>query len=294
MNKTYKNFKIWGVRSDLIGDTIMSLPILTFLEKKFPKSYKYFSILKKCSQAAPLYLNHPLIDNIKISDFDDGFGQTDLQIFNECNLKINTRPPVNDPNWFNKRGQVEECFYMAGFSEEDFNELSEKERKPQLSKWFDSEIDEKAIAIWPFAGYGKDHNRAPSVEWWSNFIEEFLIKDYKVLHFGWVNEPNLSDNFKYKKCTKMSFFDQIKMTTNCKMSICTDTGSSWVFGAYGLPQITLLTNHFRIGNFKHGVSNKTAFAPENINNLNINIFAEDSCSNIEKEIVWSKVKDLVQ
>ena len=32
-----KNFKIWGTSYGLIGDLIMSLPILNYFEKKYPK-----------------------------------------------------------------------------------------------------------------------------------------------------------------------------------------------------------------------------------------------------------------
>ena len=62
-----KNFKIFGVRAGLIGDSIMALPILNYLENKYSNSYKIWVIEKKCSQAAPIYINHPLIDKILIS-----------------------------------------------------------------------------------------------------------------------------------------------------------------------------------------------------------------------------------
>ena len=51
----------------LIGDTICSLPTLLYFEKKYPGSYKIWPIEKKVSFIAPLFLNHPLIDKIKIS-----------------------------------------------------------------------------------------------------------------------------------------------------------------------------------------------------------------------------------
>ena len=62
-----KNFKIWGVSFSLIGDLIVGLPQLTYFEKKYPGSYKYWGIHKKMSHAAPLFYNHPLIDRIKIT-----------------------------------------------------------------------------------------------------------------------------------------------------------------------------------------------------------------------------------
>ena len=63
-----KGFKIWGFGYGIIGDLIMSLPMLTYYEKKYPESYKIWAIYKKCAQCAPIYFNHPLIDRIKITD----------------------------------------------------------------------------------------------------------------------------------------------------------------------------------------------------------------------------------
>ena len=256
MNKTGKNFKIWGIRSGLIGDTIMALPVLNHLEKLYPNSYKYFSIAKKCSQAAPIYFNHPLIDRIKITDFAEQEGETDTAIVKECDVVINTTPPVYESgHWFNVRGQVEECFLMAGFSKDEFDNLDKEEKKPYLNLWFDTNKKEKTIAIWPFAGYGKWLSRAPSEQWWREIIEDLIKQGWSIAHFGWHE----------------------------------DTGSAWIFGAYGLPQITLLTNHFVQDGMKH-TQNPTAFAPCNFNDLNVNLFSEGSCSNITHDRVFEAIK----
>ena len=76
MNKV----KIWGTSFSLIGDLIMSLPQLTYFKKKYPSSYIYFVIHKKIAYCAPLFLNHPLIDNIRISQEWSGFGDEDYKI----------------------------------------------------------------------------------------------------------------------------------------------------------------------------------------------------------------------
>ena len=289
--KTDKNFKIWGIRSALIGDTIMALPVLNHLEKIFPNSYKYFSIAKKCSQVAPIYFNHPLIDRIKITDFPEHNGDTDRAIMKECDFIINTSPPVYESgSWFNKRGQVEECFLMAGFLKSEFDELTDEEKKPYLDLWFDVKKESNTIAIWPFAGYGKWLSRAPSEEWWREIIDKLIKSGWKVAHFGWHEEPRLSESENYSFLGNESFFDQVKICSGCKLSICTDTGSAWIFGAYGLPQITLLTNHFVQDGVRH-TEYPLAFAPENYKDLNINLFAEDSCDNIKHELVLQTIKD---
>jgi ADP-heptose:LPS heptosyltransferase len=290
MNKTGKNFKIWGIRSGLIGDTIMALPVLNHLEKLYPNTYKYFSIAKKCSQAAPIYFNHPLIDRIKITDFAEQEGETDTAIVKECDIVINTTPPVYESgHWFNVRGQVEECFLMAGFSKDEFDNLDEEEKKPYLNLWFDTNKKEKTIAIWPFAGYGKWLSRAPSEQWWREIIEDLIKQGWSIAHFGWHEEPKLSNHQNYHFLCDKSFFDQVKDCSGCELSICTDTGSAWIFGAYGLPQITLLTNHFVQDGMKH-TQNPTAFAPCNFNDLNVNLFSEGSCSNITHDRVFEAIK----
>ncbi len=70
--------RIWGFRQSLIGDTIMALPILNWAERRWPGSYKHWQVARKCSQSAQLYLNHPLIDQIVISDCHEGMGPRDV------------------------------------------------------------------------------------------------------------------------------------------------------------------------------------------------------------------------
>ena len=54
--------RIWGFSFGVIGDLVMGLPMLNYFEKKYPGSYKYWVIEKKCADCAPIYFNHPLID----------------------------------------------------------------------------------------------------------------------------------------------------------------------------------------------------------------------------------------
>jgi len=58
-----KDLKYWGVSYGALGDLIMGLPVLRYFEKKSPGSYKYWIMWQKCSFAAPLFINHPLIDS---------------------------------------------------------------------------------------------------------------------------------------------------------------------------------------------------------------------------------------
>ncbi|MDO8610854.1 MAG: hypothetical protein Q7R95_10010, partial [bacterium] len=163
-----KNFKIWGTSYGLIGDLVMSLPILTYFENKYTNSYKYFVIQKKCSQCVGLFINHPLIDKIKITDDWEYFGEEDMKIYNQCQIKTILDQKHNDQHWYNKYNCVEETARLAGIF--DITELLTKEELvPKLYRWFNvgflsahnhgytSEYDgshnstSNIISIWPFA-----------------------------------------------------------------------------------------------------------------------------------------------
>ena len=65
----------------------------------------------------------------------------------------------------------------------------------------------KSVSIWPFAGYGRSKNRNPSVGWWEKLISNFTKQSINVYHFGYINEPILSNNDKfYHNLTNLDFF----------------------------------------------------------------------------------------
>jgi ADP-heptose:LPS heptosyltransferase len=266
--------KIFGTRFSLIGDTVMSLPILTYLESTYGKYYLYFSIAKKCQQASPLFLNQPFISEIKISDFDEGLGEEDYKIIQQCDIKFNVTPPhPREQDWYNYRTCVEETALMAGLNPNDF-----KDSKPSLKRYWDKKPLQNTLAIWPFAGYGRGLERSPSKEWWENLLKQ-IPQSIEIIHFGSEIEPLLSQNQNYKKMTQLTFFEQIKMTLECSACIGTDSGSMWCVGAYKeVPQLNLLTNWLSGHN-----KNPLALAP--IGSLAQNLFTEGGCSKIDQKLV---------
>ncbi len=254
--------KIWGVRAGLIGDLIMALPILEYLEIKHPKSYKYWAVHQKCAQAAPLFLNHPLIDKIKITDGWVTEAGRDENLKKECNIKFDISPPVRDPNWRNEMSCIEQTARMAGI-DDLYSVIDEEQRIPSLTQWFPSYtfsnnpinhgyvddieslgyIEPNRIAIWPFANYMMKLQRSPNQGWWEATISLLIKAGYEVYHYGWMEEPVLSHDEKYQRCCELSFFDQIRSSLESVLSIGTDSGSMWVLGAYKQPQIVLMTYH---------------------------------------------------
>jgi hypothetical protein len=279
--------KIWGMSYGLIGDLIGGLPMLTYYEKKYPGSYKYFGIEKRCAFTAPLFLNHPLIDRIKISDNWAGWGPSDYKLIESCDVKATYDNFKHDrADWYNYTDFVEETAILAGI--QDIRDvLTEEEMKPRLYQWFDVGVDnkdshtyskdnnnnlssfEKSVAIWPFGQGEPNSGRNPNPIWWNNLIEKLIKNNYRVYQYGRDKEPKLSDSTGYQKMTNMPFFEQIKACLASDIVIGVNTGPMWVVGAYSKPAIHLVTNYLP-NHFQRFHS----LTP--INDNSINLFAESN------------------
>lgn len=293
---TGKNFKIFGVRGSLIGDSIMALPILNWLERRWPGSYKYWQIARKCSQAAPLYYNHPLIDKLLISDGEEGMGPRDIEIAKSCDVVFNLMPqhPEGD-SWPNKRSIFEETWVMAGLPLEEYKNLPPEEQRPKLVKWFSCPpMGRKTIGIWPCAGYGIQPKRSPPEGWYRKLTRGLLDRGYNVFQFGHPldfciarDDDTGSEKSIFISYNTLSFFEQIKISLGCDLVVGTDSGSGLVVGAYEHPQITLLTNHW-----PGHTTNPLAFATNNPKNTNF--FAPDRADNINIESVLDKITEITK
>jgi ADP-heptose:LPS heptosyltransferase len=159
-----------------------------------------------------------------------------------------------------------------------------------LYKWWKNQelLEDKVISIFPFAGYGTQNRRSPSLNYWNELVEKLIKLDYKVFHFGAPNEPDLTNGKYskpyYEKLTHLPFFEMIKLALKTKLCIGTDSGSSWVIGAYGHPQINLLTNE---------PDTSKGLAPENYLNNNINLFQKGHCDNIIQEEIIQRIKEIL-
>ena len=303
--------KIWGTSFSLIGDLIMSLPQLNYFKNKHKEIYTYFVIHKKISYCAPLFFNHPLIDKILISEEWGGFGRNDYNLANICdvttvrldhkNKKILDRIHQRK-DWYNYHDCIYECALMSNI-EDLYKFINEDEKFPQLYKWFDpgfenfqkkgaytnskkeskkNKILQNSISIWPFAGYGRSKNRNPEPIWWEELINIFVRNKINVYHFGYVNEPVLSNNNEYyHNLTKLDFFSQIKISLGSKLSLGTDSGSMWVLAAYSHPSIILITNWYENHN-----KNFNSLVPPNKNGDFI--FKENGFYNLSTDEVYEK------
>lgn len=280
---TGKNFKIFGVRGSMLGDSIMALPVLNYLEKIYPNSYKYWSLARKYSQLSQIYLNHPLIDKIQITDGDEGMCPGDIKIAKTCDLVINTMPNHTREDWFNYYNIYEETFMMAGCPLQEYHNLLPEQQRPKLEKWFNIEKYNKTIAIFPFAGYSREPRRSPSALWYKELSVQLRNLGYKIFHFGHELEPKIDAD---QDLRFLPLFDQIKMALGCDLVIGTDSGTALVIGAYEHPrQISLLTNHW-----PGHITNPMAFSTNNPNNKSF--FAPDGANNIKIDNVINHIKSI--
>lgn len=283
--------RIWGVRQSLIGDTMMALPILNWLERRFPGSYKHWQVARKCSQSAQLYLNHPLIDKIVISDCHEGMGPRDIEIANTCDIRFDTMPqhPEGDI-WPNKRTIYEETWVMAGLPLSEYHALPPAEQRAKLVAWFEIEKQApKTVALWPCAGYGIENKRNASREWYVKLLTKLHAAGCTVYQFGHPRDYTFDvwSGPTYRDFRRLSFFDQIKLSLGCDVVIGTDSGSALVLGAYErVNQISLLTNHW-----PNHTQNFTAFATNSP--LNTNFFSPGTADGISQDEVIAKILTLL-
>lgn len=304
-----KNFKIWGIGYGLVGDIIMQLPLFTYFEKKYPGSYKYLVIEKKVSFCLNLFINHPLIDRIKVTNHWSNVGEEDLKLARECNIidraldldKGIRKPPFKgkwhkDSHWYNHYNFIDEIAYIFGVNDL-CNVLNEDERIPKLYKWFPStskninaytkeetsnESFKSNIAIWPYAGYVSGlGNRNASINWWKKLVSALINKGYTVSHFG-IDNHIFSNNSNYKRYHGYNFFEQIKLSLLTGIAIGNDNGAMWAMAAYGHKCINLLTDY--LPSYK---DSEFSISPVGINTYSF--FEYGSADNIRIEDILEKV-----
>jgi ADP-heptose:LPS heptosyltransferase len=300
-----KHFKIWGVSYGVVGDLIMGLPVLQYYENKYPQSYKIWAIEKKVGFMAPFFLNHPLIDRIKITDEWSGFGNDDRFLAQECDIRCTMDNWKHDQvDWYNYRDCIEETARIAGVYDLD-KYTTKEERIPKLYQWFDAGEDSKTfqtyskendallsyksgndniISIFPFATATSNIARSPSVKWWEQLIDSIRALGYKVYQFGYGNDPQLYGTYRFME---KAFFDQVKIALSTKMSIGTDSGNMWVMGAYSHPAVHLMTNWMQ-----HHNRNFDALLPVNKNGFKV--FAPGGANNISREHVLAYVQTIME
>lgn len=294
------NFRVHGFRGSQIGDSIAALCLAAWIRERAPGCHTIWQIARKHVHALPLFYNNPLITELSVSDCDEGYGPRDVAQAQTCHLCFPLMPEHTPGEvWPNFRSFYAETFKMSGLDESLYHEMRSYDRRPKLTQWFEIEKKTKTIAYWPCAAYGQVQtltidgkrvvkSRNASRTWAAGLVMRLKSEGYTVIQCGHPRD--------YSDCggalegaldaRHISFMDMIKLSIGCSLSIGTDSGAGIALGAYGIPQISLLTNHFP----GHTV-NLTAFQPDNPNN--ISLVGLDSADNITYDQVMDSVKALI-
>jgi len=244
----------------------------------------------KCSQAAPAFINHPLIDKLIVSNEWQNEDPRFIEIKKNCDVVINQRGPHYSQTWQDDCiTQIDLQFKSAGiFDHRDV--LEEAELHPVLYKWWTDPRDvdhpanagygstknrnpksNKEVCIIPFAKYGNGGNRNPTKQWWDILVEILVGQGYTVYHIGWGKDPHID------KCIRLcdlSYFEQIKYAVQSDVTVSSDAGTSWYVAAYGTPIAVVTT--FWNPNHKQ---NEYAYVPPN---PNVELFFNPKSCNLVK------------
>jgi ADP-heptose:LPS heptosyltransferase len=256
---------------------------------------------KSSSQAAMLYLQNPLINEIFIAD-----GQEDLQsdrdfaMANSCDLVFSLKPEHRDGEYPKKRNIYWEAAHMQGLSDELWNTLTEEEKIPKLVKWWNPVKrlfgDKKTILFTGMPNYGRESKRWVSKKYLEELVLKLVNLGYCVVQSGgeqdesWFSNWDVSEGFpvnntNYKRINDRCFFEQIQIANECDLIIGSDSGMALILGAYGLRQISLLPIHWGNDN------NPSALSTNNPNNFSFYSFG--GTDNIDQELVLDKINEKV-
>lgn len=279
-------------RPSLIGDIICSLVFSTSIEKNYPGSVKIALIDFKCQQVAPLLINAPNIDGVRITEKPDQITQDDEDYFKKFDLIFDPFAPIVKENWYNEMTVIESIFkmnWLRGMSgpinPQKWNQLDKDERCPRLTQYFDAPKN-NYITIWANSGYSNDpinRKRNPSKEYWTGLVDRLIKEDYKVAQLGTCDHFLINE--KVLDLRHLSLFEAIRFSLGSQVAIGTDSGSMHCLGAYGFNQI-LLTTYWRRGHFQ----NPSALIPVNYKNHAINLFCPDDINKIEYDRIIEGIK----
>lgn len=292
---TGKALRVFGVRGSRLGDQCMAIPAYAWCRRRWPDCYTHWQIARRHAAAAlPLWANHPLIDQLVVSDCEEGMGPRDTAIANTCHVRFNVMPehPDGDRNWASTYTIWEETWRMAGLPIEEYHALPLYDRRCHLTQWFEVERQLKGtIAIWPASNYGTKqawHSRFPSRHWMADLVARLLHEGYGVMQCGHPNDYADEGEALWGTipARHLAFMDQIKLSLGCDAIIGTDSGSTLILAAYeSVPVIQLLTDHMP------GGMRDDAFASNSPTCTTL--FGRGSADNVTHDSVVERLKQVI-
>lgn len=264
----------------LRGDVAINIPAASYLHKEFGWSVD-IALNKRFKDMIPLFMNHPEINSVFITDSYDHFPSAGdaLQIRDRHYDKVfNPMQPHRDERWFENLHQTSAVLvdYLCILMPKEYEQIS-------LVKWFDPDPYLPIVAISPFAGFehNPNNNKRLTEEKAQQIVDYILGKGFAVYQMSGPGEPKLKNTI----FPGLSYFDSIKKMLSCKFLIHTDTGAGWIASAYKFPQLGLYGTEY------HGKKNIHNIQPVNPNSIYLDA---PTVGEIPIESIFDKIDLLLQ
>jgi hypothetical protein len=245
--------KLFGVKIGSPAEIVASLPILEVLNHNLGQTYNIFVLGKKYDYFSFFLENHPLINEIYISEYEENLSKKDFNLIKKCDYFINpTAPNLKEKDWYNYRSLIEEISLNATI---DFNLIK---NPPKLYK----KLNQKKIHT-----LGINKSIGPSEQWWQDLIS------------------NINLDFIYlDKYT--NFLDQVKAALSCKIILSPPSDLSWTTSAIGENHQVNLISKYKVDH----INNITSLAP--LGEKSINIINTNSYNDIDVFKTIEMIKNL--
>ena len=259
------------------GDCILNTIVAKSIKERFPDSHLTMGISEKYKEIAPLFYNHPIINDIHIYEGYDNFPTLkDIDYLGIQKFDLVFHPmPAHPQNHIWPRiisHQSEAAAIMNGL-------VPPKDLQCHLNKYF--EIDNRYknhICIAPFTAWNKKNISNEKWQW---------IISYLTFHGSPVIQLGSSNEFKFRNTEqpKLSYFESVKLMLSCKFLICLDGGMNWVSSAYSHPTLGLLGLHY------DGLESSKLYQPINPNG---HYLESNRAEDIPNELIFSKINEMIE
>jgi ADP-heptose:LPS heptosyltransferase len=216
--------KAIGFNQGQIGDLVMNLITCKAFKTKYPDSHLVFGINKKYESCAPIFYNHPLIDDVKIwENYHHWPSQSDQEYINNNNFDIvfNAMPSHKNELWYLYEHHTQALCKMHDLE-------PPQDLQIELTSWFDIDKQyENYVAFTTYSSGGAVRDVPIEV---SNKIIEYLHSiGLNTIQLGLPSHEKLNTT---TPAPGGSIFDDVKIAKSCKFVVTADTGMNWIMSGY--------------------------------------------------------------
>jgi len=228
--------KFIGLNAGQFGDLVMNTVAARAIKQKWPESHFTLGIGQPFKEIAPLFKNHPYIDDVHIWESYDGLTDQDKYYIeeNEFDKVFNPMPQHKHSDWYNRvKNQTEEvCLMHDLIPPDDLSCYLEKYFKP-------FGIGRDVVCISPWTAH--EPKNLP-LEKWEKIVKYIKGKGYDVAQLSAPNQPAIYGAWRSKIAT--SYMSSVNTLLASKLLITLDSGMSWTASAYQHPVLGLYGYHY--------------------------------------------------